>query len=232
MQRHYSSRQFSQKPIVTYGIIGITLVTFGLQVFFGGSENIESLIIMGAKFNELIIYNNEWWRLITPIFLHIGVPHLLFNMLVVYFLGQQIEFIFGHVRFTLLYLFSGLMGNAFSFAFNTSLSAGASTAIFGLFVSTIVLSKLFPHVRELGMLARQYGMLIFLNIVFSFMSGGVDNMGHIGGLVGGYLISYAISVKHTDHNPLHNRFTNIGIYCIILGILIFIGYNQLLYINF
>ena len=64
------------------------------------------------------------------------------------------------------------------------------------------------------------------------MSGGVDNMGHIGGLVGGYLISYAISVKHTDHNPLHNRFTNIGIYCIILGILIFIGYNQLLYINF
>src|SRR5699024_3526907 len=105
-----------------------------------------TLIYFGAKSNPAIVAG-EWWRLITPMFLHIGFTHILFNGLIVYFLGSQLEMIIGHFRYFLLYLLSGILGNAASFAFNFSISAGASTAVFGLFASTIVLGKLYPNQR-------------------------------------------------------------------------------------
>src|SRR5699024_11863450 len=119
------------------------------------------------------------------------LTHLIFNGLIVYFLGAQLEMLIGHFRYFLLYLFSGIMGNAASFALNFSISAGASTAIFGLFAATIVLAKLYPHQASIQQLSRNYLVLIILNVVFGLFSTGIDNAGHIGGFVGGYLIMYA-----------------------------------------
>lgn len=189
---------------VTYGILSITFLMYFILSMNGGSENTGTLIRYGAKVNELI-YLGEWWRLITPMFLHIGFAHLVLNSLIVYFLGSEVEMIIGHFRYFILYLTSGILGNLASFALNNSVSAGASTAIFGIFASTIVLAKLYPYHTGIQLLSRNYLTLIVLNVVFGLFSSGTDNAGHIGGLLGGYLMMYALSSRNALNNPKRKR---------------------------
>lgn len=210
---------------VTYGILIITLLMYGILSINGGSENIETLIQYGAKVNEFI-YIGEWWRLITPMFLHIGFTHLVLNSLIVYFLGVELEMIIGHFRFFILYLLSGILGNLASFALNTSVSAGASTAIFGMFASTIVLAKLYPYHTGIQQLSRNYLTLIVLNVLMGIFSTTVDNAGHIGGLLGGYLIMYALSSKNAVNNPKRKRMIYAVGYLTVFVLLFLIGYYR------
>lgn len=211
------------KPFVTYGFLIIIVLMFLIMTIDGGSENPQTLVKYGAKFN-LSIVSGDWWRLITPAFLHIGSTHLIMNALIIYFLGMQIEKIIGHFRYFLLLLFSDLLGNATSFAFSSAISAGASTAIFGLFASTLVLAKLYPYQRGIQDLSKNYFVLILLNVVFGLFSGSVDNAGHIGGLVGGYLAMYAVSTVNASNNPKQKRLKFGALYLVILIVFIIIGY--------
>lgn len=212
-----------RKPFVTYGFLAITILMFLIMTFNGGSENPWTLVFFGAKINELIILG-EWWRLITPTFLHIGFTHLLFNVVIIYFLGTQLEMFIGHLRFFVLYLLSGLLGNAASFALNDSISAGASTAIFGMFATTIVLAKLYPYHSGIQRLSRDYLVLIIINVVLGFFSDSIDNAGHLGGMLGGYLAMYALSSKNAVNNPSKRRIKYGLAYLTSLIILIVIGF--------
>lgn len=216
-------QKIQRSPFVTYGLLALTIAMYLLMSFNGGSQNVFTLIYYGAKEN-LSIIAGEWWRLITPMFLHIGFTHLLFNGLIVYFLGAQLEMIIGHLRYFLLYLLSGILGNAASFAFNFSVSAGASTAIFGLFASTIVLSKLYPNQMGIQQLSRNYLFLIIINIVFGLFNSTIDNAGHIGGLVGGFLMMYALSAPNVRANSKKQRITYSVLYILVLLVLIGIGF--------
>ena len=82
-----------------------------------------------------VVYLNEYWRFFTPIFLHFGLAHFAINSVILYYMGQQVEAIYGHSRFFALYLLSGIMGNTMSFAFNQIgvQSAGASTSFIRTF---------------------------------------------------------------------------------------------------
>lgn len=211
------------KPFITYGFLMIIAIMYLLLMVNGGSYNPMTLVRFGAKFNGFII-SGDWWRFITPVFLHIGTTHLVLNALVIYFLGMQIEKIIGHTRYFLLILLSTILGNVTSFAFSDAISAGASTAIFGLFASTIVLAKLYPYQRGIQELSRNYIVLILLNVVFGLFSASVDNAGHIGGLLGGYLAMYAISSVNAKNNTMKNRIIFGMLYMIILIAFIFIGY--------
>lgn len=216
-------RNWRRYPVVTYGVLTITILMYLLMTLNGGSQNPFTLVAFGAKVNELIVLG-DWWRLITPIFLHIGLTHILFNGLVVYFLGAQLEMLIGHFRYFLLYMLSGIMGNAASFALNNSISAGASTSIFGLFAATIVLGKLYPYQASIQRLSRNYLVLIILNVVLGLFNSGIDNAGHIGGLVGGYLVMYAISSPNVWNNPKKKRIKYGAIALGVLIILIVIGF--------
>lgn len=208
---------------VTYGILAITSIMYMILSFSGGSENIYTLIEFGAKVNEFI-YLGEWWRLISPIFLHIGLAHFAFNSLIIYFLGSELERLIGHFRFFLLYFASGILGNLASFALNDSVSAGASTAIFGMFASTIVLGKLYPYHSGIQQLAKNYITLIVLNVLFGLFSSSIDNAGHIGGLAGGYLIMYAISSRNASNNPKKQQIFYGLVYFVVFILLYSIGY--------
>ncbi len=212
-----------RKPFVTYGILAITLFMYLILSVNGGSENTATLIQYGAKVNEFI-YLGEWWRLITPMFLHIGFTHLVLNSLIIYFLGSNLEFLIGHLRFFLLYFFSALLGNTASFALNNAVAAGASTAIFGMFASTIVLAKMYPYHSGIQRLSRDYVALIVINIVFGLLSSSIDNAGHFGGLVGGYLMMYVISSKNALNNPKKKRIISAIGYILLLIILFAFGY--------
>lgn len=208
---------------VTNGILLISSFMYLLLTFNGGSENIYTLIQYGAKVNEYI-YLGDWWRLISPMFLHIGLVHFAFNSLIIYFLGSEIEKFIGHFRFFLLYMASGIMGNLASFALNNSVSAGASTAIFGLFASTIVLAKFYPYHSGIQHLSRNYVTLIALNILFGLFSSNIDNAGHFGGLLGGYLIMYAISSKNAMNNPKKKRVLYGFLYLLLFVFLYLLGF--------
>lgn len=213
------------KPFVTYLFLIIIGIMYFIMTIDGGSQNILTLVKYGAKFN-LSIMIGEWWRFITPVFLHIGTSHLIFNVLVIYFLGMQVEKIIGHFRYFLLLFFSTLMGNVASFAVSSAISAGASTAIFGLFASTLVLAKFYPYQAGIQRLSKNYVVLIILNVVFGLFSATVDNAGHIGGLVGGYLAMYAISVSNASNNSKQKRIMLGVLYLVIIIVLIIIGYMR------
>lgn len=173
------------KPFFTYLFIIVQVFMFLIVESMGGSTDVETLIAFGAKYNPLILAG-EWWRLITPIFLHIGLLHLFMNTLALYYLGSMVERIFGRFRFLFIYLIAGIAGSVASFLFSSSLSAGASGAIFGCFGALLYIGVTNPQLffRTMGMNVL---FLVGINLVFGFTIPGIDNAGHIGGLVGGFL---------------------------------------------
>lgn len=224
MKTHFY--RFNQRPFISYAVISISVIVFVLMEIVGSSHWVPTLVDFGAKSN-LHIVAGQWWRLITASFVHIGFMHLALNMIIVYYLGARLEMIMGHWRFLVLYLVSGLGGVIASFAFTHAISAGASTAVFGLFASTLVLRHLFPHSMEFQYLGSQYFILILINIVFGFLNPGIDNAGHIGGLVAGWLIMYALSLKGSGHPPMSKRILALTILVGVMAVGVWIGYNRI-----
>lgn len=176
------------KPIFTYLLIFINSLLFLLMTYRGGSTNIEVLLNFGAK-ETFLISIGEYWRLVSPIFLHIGFLHFFLNNLALYFLGQMTEKIFGSIRFLTIYLFAGIFGNVFSLLFSpSSIGAGASGAIYGLFGALLYFGYIYPDLffRTMG---RNVITIIGINLVFSIVVPSVDVYAHLGGLLGGFAIA-------------------------------------------
>jgi rhomboid protease GluP len=162
------------------------------------SFSIKTIINFGAKVNFLIA-DGEYFRFFTPIFLHLSFYHLGFNCLALYILGRDIESIFGKDKFLLIYFFSGFIASLGSFIFNSSISAGASGAIFGLLGSHIFLYFNFKETYK-KIYGNSFLVLIAINLAFGFIHPNIDNIGHLGGLLGGIIITYAIHVKNYKFN--------------------------------
>lgn len=173
------------KPFFTYIFMIIQVAIFLLLELQGGSTNTNTLIKYGAKFN-FYIYEGEWWRFFTPIFLHIGFMHLIMNTLSLYYLGTLVERMYGNIRFLFIYFFAGAAGFIASFLFSPLVSAGASGAIFGCFGALLYFGLINPKLFSRTMGANVIGILI-LNIIIGFSISSIDNAGHLGGLAGGFL---------------------------------------------
>lgn len=187
-------RNLKYKPFMTYALIIIMVLIFIIMSLDGGTTNSYNLVRFGAQFNPYIMAG-EYWRLVTPMFLHIGFTHLFLNLFTIYLIGPYVEKIFGHLRFIIIFLLSGIVGNLASFAFSDSVSAGASTAIFGLFGVFIMLNENFQN-SIINNMARNFGLLIVLNLVSDLFMPQVNIVGHIGGLIGGILASYIVGLPN------------------------------------
>jgi len=187
-------RNFQPKPILTYSIIVINLVIFLIAEGLGASRDIFVLLDLGVKYNPLII-SGEYWRFITPIFLHFGLMHIGMNTFSLFMVGPAVESIFGRWRFAVIYFGSGMVGVFASFVFVDTLSAGASGAIFGLVGALLFIA--FKQ-REFGVRihTQQIVLIVLLNLVIGFTASGIDNAAHIGGMVGGFLFAMAVSIRH------------------------------------
>lgn len=209
------------KPLFTYILMAIQVVMFLILESKGGSTNSETLIQFGAKYNPLIM-EGEWWRFITPVFLHIGFLHLVMNTLALYYLGTAVEKMFGHTRFIWIYLFSGFIGSLASFILSPNLSAGASGAIFGCFGALLYLA-----VVNTPLFFRTMGMnviiMIGINLVFGFTVPGIDNAGHIGGLIGGFLATAIVNFPKKRNMKIQG-IALLGTLIVTVGCL-FIGYQ-------
>jgi len=178
-------------------LILTTLVFVGMLILRGFSyAEAQTVFEFGAVYSPTIIMNPiQIWRLFSAIFVHIGLEHFVVNVITLYFIGRQAEDIFGSRNFFLLYMMSGLMGNIFVFFFSPdALSAGASTALFGLFAAVVILGY-YSHSPLLNQLGRNYLALIVINLIFNLFTPSVGITGHLGGLVGGALAAIFLANK-------------------------------------
>ncbi|AZP05260.1 rhomboid family intramembrane serine protease [Jeotgalibaca ciconiae] len=226
MENFSIRRKFRKKRIImTYLFLGIQVIAFLLMTFMGGSQNTFTLYIFGAKVNEAIVMG-EIWRLITPIFLHIGFMHLLINSITLYYLGSQLELTYGSIRFAIIYLLGGFMGNAMSFAFTPAISAGASTSLFGLFAATVVLGRLYPHNYAIRNMAQGFLILIVINFISGLTSSSIDNWGHLGGAMGGGLAACFIMIPNLAPIEKNIRIKMLIAYLLLAILFIAIGFRR------
>jgi len=193
---------FSKKtPYVTYVIMAACVLLYLLTSFTGGNlidQEPNNLYRFGALVNINMMENYiELFRLISSVFLHGGLFHLLCNMYSIYILGPQLESFFGKTKFIIIYIASGVIGNLLSMAFlqDGVVSVGASGAIFGLLGSLLYFGYHY-RVYLSGVIKSQIIPLILLNLGIGFIASGINNVAHIGGLIGGVLISMAVGVKY------------------------------------
>ena len=186
---------FKQFP-GTYSLIAITLVIFLGQFLSVELFQFDWLLEMGAKSGPEIL-SGEIWRFITPIFLHVTIPHVLINMYSLYAIGPAVERFFGTARFIAVYLLCGIAGVILSLAFSPYPSAGASGAIFGLLGS--LGAFLYLHRGLFGRFGliqlRQIVLVALLNLGLGLMPG-IDNWGHLGGLLAGIALTFFLGPRY------------------------------------
>jgi membrane associated rhomboid family serine protease/Flp pilus assembly protein TadD len=184
---------FGPKPIVTRVLIGANVAVYLIMVAVGISWIEPSqwdLIRFGADFGPLTL-TGQWWRLLTNMFVHVGLIHLALNMWCLWVLGDLAERFMGRKAFTFLYFASGLAASLGSLAWDPArVSAGASGAIFGAvggMVSYLYLKKAPIDLRFAKERLKSLSIFIGINLIWGLQSG-IDNAAHVGGLIGGLAI--------------------------------------------
>lgn len=178
----------------TYAIMGINALVFILMVMNGaGLVDPNGLVHIkwGSNFAPLTL-TGDWWRLVTNLFIHFGIIHLLANMYALYFIAIYLEPMLGKSRYVAAYLCTGVFGSLVSLWWHSTPvnSAGASGAIFGLyglFFAFLTTDIIPAKVRQT--LLKSIGIFILYNLVYGFKSG-VDMSAHVGGIISGFLIGY------------------------------------------
>ena len=180
----------ASSPRITYTILGVTVVVYLLQLLSQFIYDYDLAIGLGAKANDAI-RAGQIWRFFTPMLLHGSLLHIGFNMYALNAFGTGLERRYGHGRFLLLYILGGFAGAVFSFLFSPAYSIGASGAIFGL----IGAEGIFLYQNRGLFGSRVRGALnnvIFVVAINLFLGlqPGIDNWGHIGGLLGGLIFAW------------------------------------------
>lgn len=179
------------RPVVTYGLIGITVAVFLVQFATG----INQVAADWGMWPVGVAIGGEWWRLVTSAFLHGSFLHIAFNMYVLFALGPTLERILGHGRYLVLYLLAALGGGVASYAFSDirTVSVGASGAIFGLMGALVVAG------RRLRYDITQVLILLGINVAIGFFAPGVDWRAHLGGLVTGAVVAAIMVIPARRH---------------------------------
>lgn len=220
------------RPVVTYLILLINLALWTLMSLAGGSADTDVLISYGAMYAPLVI-KGEYWRLITPIFLHVGFIHLAFNSYALYQLGTLAEAVYGRIRYVAIYIIAGMCGSLFSFFFTRAVSAGASGAIFGLLGALLYFGRRKPGVFRKGFTGNIV-TIIAINLFIGFSYPGIDNYAHIGGLLGGYISARFIGVdKKAPFTLKQYAYLAVAVFLIVSALAAGIGIyredNQVMY---
>jgi rhomboid protease GluP len=209
----------------TFILIAINLLVFGVMVLRGvdyANPAVQDIVRWGGslKFN---VTGGEWWRLITAVFVHIGLFPLIVNMIGLYFIGLMAEPILGKFKFLIAYLSTGVTGNLVSIIWvEEGVSAGASGAVFGMyglvlaFSTTNYINKKFPKAWLIGIIAYAA-----FNIVMG-MQNATDNASNIGGFVAGIVVGYLFYFFHYKRNLARAGGTRISIEILLItGLLVF-----------
>lgn len=184
-------------PLITYALIGLNTIIYFWIGFHSDSLTSpasQALFDWGALYTPALIYGNQWWRLVSCLFIHGGIIHLFVNCYSLKNVGPFLEATLGKLRFFLIYFLTGLVSsiNAAYWTPN-DLIVGASGAIFGIFAAEMGLfikyRKLLPRETYRGMM-RSLAIVLVINLGIGFSLPNISNAGHLGGLISGFFLAY------------------------------------------
>ena len=219
-----------KKPYVTYAILIINIIIYligviinlrhGVGIYdsiFGTTEGVLKLL---GGLNPELVETGGYYRILTTAFNHIGLLHLVFNSYALYLIGSQLEGFLGRTKYIIVYLISAIAGSLLSICFVDGWGAGASGAIFGLLGSLLYFGY---HYRVfLGQVIKsQIIPLIVINLIIGFLSTRINNVGHIGGLIAGVLVTMALGVKNKSTKT--DIINGIVLSLIYIGFLVYIA---------
>lgn len=223
-------REASDVPRVTYALIAVNVLAYLVErIGVSGGETLYDkgalvgselkLAEGGTAVHEVGIAYGEWWRLISGAFLHANILHILFNMLILYWLGRMLEPAIGSARFAAVYVASLFAGSVGALVLTPhAYTVGASGAIFGLAGCAVV------EMRARGISIVDSGLLalIVINLLLSVSSSGISLGGHVGGLIGGALAGLVLQAA--DRIPDRQRSTTLAIGgCLALAAVFAVG---------
>jgi membrane associated rhomboid family serine protease len=210
--------------VVTFGLVGLNVAVYLLELLTGGRLNgtgswiYEHGVLVSSAVDSsgqvVGVAEGEWWRLVTAMFLHYGVLHLGMNMLVLWIIGPPLEEYFGHWRYALVYLVSGLAGSAGALIWSpNALTVGASGAIWGIMGAALVLEA-----RRIYVFGGQAMGLVVFNLLITFLIPGISIGGHIGGLIGGGLCALAFSSLRRSPALATASIVGVGVLSVALAV--------------
>lgn len=178
-------------------LIICNVILFLITDFFGIFLESDWLNAVGLTWQN-VVHNQEYYRLITSMFFHADVHHLFNNMLVMFVIGEYVESYIGHRKYFILYFSTGIIAGFTSMVYNMFrnsyiISIGASGAIFGLMGALLMTVILQKGRREFNL--RQMLFMVFFSLYGGFTSQGVDNAAHIGGFLGGVILTAIMCLK-------------------------------------
>lgn len=196
-----STNQWLSLPLVCIGLVVINVILFVMCTIIG-----DMLYNIGDLSVVFLISYGEYYRLISSIFLHADMNHLISNMLILYYIGMTVEHKVGHMRFLCLYMVSGVVGSIASVSYELATNqvirtVGASGAVFGIMAGLVIL--VIGHKGRMGQMT--FGRVLFMAsfaLYSGFTSAGINNAAHVGGFIAGLLITilFWISSKKVRMN--------------------------------
>src|SRR3954451_13417874 len=202
---------------VTYTIMaGCMAVYIAMSVSCGTfvAPTVENVLRWGGTGPEIIL-NGEWWRVVTAVFVHIGIVHIASNMYVFWGLGMIAERLLGRWNFLATYLLTGIAGNVLSLLLKPNIvGAGASGAIFGLagvLIAVLQFGRLTVPNERLKPLKQQVVRLAFINLVIGAIVPAINNVAHLGGLIYGLLLGLLFAWSTRFDREARLKFQAIGL---------------------
>ena len=206
-----------KKPVITYALIVLNIMVYLFMLLY---DTVDQTYFYALANDYEGIQNGQIYRLITSMFLHSDIIHIACNMYALYILGPVVERYYGKTKFLIIYMLSGILGSIFSAAFMSAdtISIGASGAIFGLLGSIAYFTYYYRATLQ-GLLRSQILPVILLNLALGFMIPGIDVSGHIGGLIGGILVSMAIGIG--DKGRTSDQINGIIVYILMTAAMLY-----------
>lgn len=191
--------------------MNLTIIILNVSLFLAAVltekflSGVSPVMELGVMYPPYILNRGEYYRLFSSVFLHFGVEHLCFNMLLLLFAGDMLEARMGHMRYLLIYLGGGLAGNLLSLLVSVlkgsyAISAGASGAIFAV-IGALVWIVVVNRGKNTGINGKGLCAMAFLSLIEGFTETGIDNYAHLGGFIGGFLLAAILGIgSHEKKN--------------------------------
>lgn len=195
--------KWNQLPYAVILLAAVNVVVYIVLEVMGDTQDALFIASHGGMSPELIRYNQQWWRILTAMFIHFGLPHLVNNMVIFCCVGSRLERAVGHWKLLVIYLLSGIGGGLLSLAvmlwkMEYAVSAGASGAVFGV-IGALLWVVIRNRGRFEGLTTRGMAFMAVLSLYYGFSTIGVDNWCHIGGLITGFVTAVILYHGEKKH---------------------------------
>lgn len=199
--RNESFKLYLIKFPITSLIIALNVIYFGLMRLFPGESQAHTIWKWGA-YTFTSIQDGEYYRLIAPIFMQIEIQHFLFNLFSIFIFVSVLEHLIGKGKFITIYMGAGIIGYITTYLFSDSLlGLGASGAIFGVQGAFLYLTQKKSVLLD-DSSRKTIILILIINLVYTFIDPQISISGHLGGLIGGYVLSMLLRIESIDRN--HN----------------------------